>query len=206
MDAKVIIAPHVPAVTVDAGAASAQVSAADPVSVTIDLLDASGAVLGHVVLAAGSPFVSLTAEQDVTLSSTVAGGAFAPGDDGAATADAGTSQWGLVGGTDRRRVDDAERRSDGHLVRAAPGRDRTRRRRALRTAAADPVTGVDVTYGVDDAGRPHHPHVPHGRRVADGVRAHAAPPHRRPAGRARTAGWARTRASTATWSCAPGRS
>ena len=83
VDAKTIIAPHVPAVTVDAGAASAQVSAADPVSVTIELLDASGAVLGHVVLAEGSPFVSFTAAQDVTLSSTVTGGAFEPGDDGA---------------------------------------------------------------------------------------------------------------------------
>ena len=99
VSAKAIIAPHVPAVTVDAGAASAQVSAADPVSVTIDLLDASGAVLGHVVLAEGSPFVSFTAAQDVTLSSAVTGGSFTASADGAATADAGTSQWGLVGGT-----------------------------------------------------------------------------------------------------------
>ncbi|KQY25033.1 1,3-beta-glucanase [Cellulomonas sp. Root485] len=149
VDSKVIIAPHVPAVTVDAGAASAQVSAADPVSVTIDLLDGSGAVLGHVVLAAGSPFVSLTAEQDVTLSSTVAGGAFEPGDDGAATADAGTSQWGLVGGT-----------TDGGSTTLSAGSTATwyalppdatdAAATTLRTAAADPVTGVDVTYGVDD--------------------------------------------------------
>ncbi|KRD45018.1 1,3-beta-glucanase [Cellulomonas sp. Root930] len=149
VDAKVIIAPHVPAVTVDAGATSAQVSAADPVSVTIDLLDASGAVLGKVVLAAGSPFVSFTAAQDVTLGSTVAGGTFAPGDDGAATADAGTSQWGLVGGT-----------TDGGSTTLGAGESASwyalppdatpEAATALRTAAADPVTGVDVTYGVDD--------------------------------------------------------
>lgn len=149
VDAKVIIAPHVPAVTVDAGAVSAQVSAADPVSVTIDLLDASGEVLGHVVLAAGSPFVSLTAAQDVTLTSAVAGGAFEPGADGGSTADAGTSQWGLVGGT-----------TDGGSTTLSAGTTATwyalppdatdDAAQTLRTAAADPVTGVDVTYGVDD--------------------------------------------------------
>ena len=150
VDAKVIIAPHVPAVTVDAGAATAQVSAADPVSVTIDLLDVSGEVLSKVVVAAGSPFVSLTAVQDVTLSSTVSGGSFAPGEDGAATADAGTSQWGLVGG-----------QTDGGSTTLSSGATATwyalppdasdAAATALRTAAADPVTGVDVTYGVDDA-------------------------------------------------------
>lgn len=148
VDSKVIIAPHVPAVTVDAGAASAQVSAADPVSVTVDLLDGAGAVIGHVVLAAGSPFVSLTAEQDVTIGSTVTGGAFEAGD-GAATADAGTSQWGLVGGA-----------TDGGSTTLAAGETATwyalppdasdAAATALRTAAADPVTGVDITYGVDD--------------------------------------------------------
>jgi endoglucanase Acf2 len=136
-------------VTVDAGATSAQVSAADPVSVTIELLDASGAVLGHVVLAEGSPFVSFTAEQDVTLSSAVTGGSFTASGDGAATADAGTSQWGLVGGT-----------TDGGSTTlgagesaswyALPPKASAAAKEALATAAADPVTGVDVTYGVGD--------------------------------------------------------
>lgn len=148
VDSKVIIAPHVPAVTVDAGASSAQVSAADPVSVTVDLLDDAGAVLGRAVVAAGSPFVSFTAEQDVTLTSTVTGGAFEPGD-GGATADAGTSQWGLVGGT-----------TDGATTTLGAGTTATwyalppeasdAAATTLRTAAADPVTGVDVTYGVDE--------------------------------------------------------
>ncbi|WP_315095473.1 glycosyl hydrolase [uncultured Cellulomonas sp.] len=149
VDAKVIIAPHVPAVTVDAGAASAQISAADPVSVTIDLLDASGAVLGTVVVAAGSPFVSLTAVQDVTVSSTVAGGSFTPGDDGAATADAGTSQWGLVGGTTGGGSTTLSAGESASWYALPP--DATAKAAAtLRAAAADPVTGVDVGYGVDD--------------------------------------------------------
>lgn len=149
VDAKVIIAPHVPAVTVDAGAASAQVSAADPVSVTVDLLDGSGAVLGHVVLAAGSPFASLTAERDVTLRSSVAGGAFEPGDDGSATADAGTSQWGLVGGTTDAGSTTLSA-GDTATWYALPPEATEAAAATLRTAAADPVTGVDVTYGVGD--------------------------------------------------------
>jgi endoglucanase Acf2 len=149
VDAKVIIAPHVPAVTVDAGATSAQVSAADPVSVTIDLLDAAGAVLGKVVLAAGSPFVSFTAVEDVTLSSTVTGGSFVPGDDGAASADAGASQWGLVGGATEGGSTTLSAGESASWY-ALPPDATPEAEDALRTAAADPVTGVDVTYGVDD--------------------------------------------------------
>ncbi len=150
VDAKVIMAPHVPAVTVDAGAASAQVSAADPVSVTIDLLDASGAVLGKVVLAAGSPFVSFTAVQDMTVSSAVTGGSFAPGAEGAATADAGTSQWGLVGGSTEGGSTTLGAGQSASWY-ALPPDATDEAATALRTAAADPVTGVDVTYGVDDS-------------------------------------------------------
>ncbi|MBO3084263.1 1,3-beta-glucanase [Cellulomonas sp. zg-ZUI188] len=149
VDAKVVIAPHVPAVTVDAGATSAQISAADPVSVTIDLLDGAGEVLGRVVLAAGSPFVSLTAQKDLTLSSAVSGGSFEAGDGGAATADAGTSQWGLVGGT-----------TDGGSTTLSAGQSASwyalppdasaAAEATLRSAAADPVTGVEVSYGVDE--------------------------------------------------------
>ena len=42
VSAQTIAAPHVPALTVDVGAASARISAADPVSVTVELLDALG--------------------------------------------------------------------------------------------------------------------------------------------------------------------
>ncbi len=146
--AQTIMAPHVPAVTVDVGAESAQISAADPVSVTIDLLDGSGAVLGHVVLAEGSPFVSLTAERDLTATSAVVGGSFEAAGDGARTADAGTSTWGLVGGT-----------GDGDTTTLTAGSTATWYAlpqdadadavSALATAAADPVTGVDIAYGAD---------------------------------------------------------
>ncbi len=146
---KAIVAPHVPAVTVDAGAASARVSAADPVSVTVDLLDASGAVLGHVVLAEGSPFVSFTAEQDVTLVSSVAGGSFEAGSDGAATADAGDSQWGLVGGKSDSGSTTLGKGESASWY-ALPPKASAAAKKALATAAADPVTGVDVSYGVGD--------------------------------------------------------
>jgi len=56
-----------PDLTVDVGATSSKVVAYDTVSVTIDELDASGASIGSVVIAEGSPLVSFTAEHDVTL-------------------------------------------------------------------------------------------------------------------------------------------
>ena len=137
---KTIMAPHVPAVTVDAGATSAQISAADPVSVTIELLDASGAVLGHVVLAEGSPFVSFTAAQDVTVTSSVTGGSFAAGEHGAQIADAGTSTWGLVGGEPDGASTSLSGGSTRHVVRPADRREGVGGG-AARDAAAHPVTG-----------------------------------------------------------------
>lgn len=148
--AQTIMAPHVPAVTVDAGAASAQISAADPVSVTIELLDASGAVLGHVVLAEGSPFVSFTAEQDVTVTSSVTGDSFEPGENGAQIADAGASTWGLVGGEPDGGSTTLVSGSTATWY-AVPPDAKPEAAEALATAAADPVTGVDVTYGVDSS-------------------------------------------------------
>lgn len=145
---KAVVAPHVPAVTVDAGAASAQVSAADPVSVTVDLLDASGAVLGHVVLAEGSPFVSLTAERDLTLDATAEGGAFSGGGDGEpATATVNGTDWALVGAEGGSTTLAAGDTATWYPVPQDADADAAA---TLATAAADPVTGVDITYGVDD--------------------------------------------------------
>lgn len=144
--AAVIAAPHVPAVRVDVGAASAQVIAADPVSVTVALLDGAGRRLGRVVLAEGSPFVSFTADQNVSAS---AGAGFAAGDGPAPTAQAGGTTWGLVA--------PAGALADGRL-RLTAGQSATwyalppdaspAAASALAQAAADPVTGVDVSYGV----------------------------------------------------------
>ncbi|WP_051681744.1 glycosyl hydrolase [Cellulomonas sp. HZM] len=138
-----IAAPHVPAVTVDVGATSARVSEADPVSVTVDLLDGS-AVLGHVVLAEGSPFVSFTATRDVSvrtdgpLAATAGGPATAAGE-----------RWAFVGpGYD----DGATQLHAGATATwyALPDDPAPTAAATLATAAAHPVTGVGITYGVDD--------------------------------------------------------
>lgn len=144
-----VVAPHVPALTVDVGAASARVSAADPVSVTVELLDGAGEVLGRVVLAEGSPFVSLTADRDVTVRTT--GGTFTgSGEDAsAATSTVGETTWGLVApgleGGDATLAD-----GDTAAWYALPDDATDATADVLATAAADPVTGVDVAYGVDD--------------------------------------------------------
>jgi hypothetical protein len=146
--ANVIAAPHVPAVLVDAGAASAQVTAADPVSVTVALLDGSGARVGHVALAEGSPFVSFTADRPTTLNVSVASGAGFQSGAHAATAVVDGTTWGLV----------APQPANGQ-VRLAAGQTATwyplpegaspAAAGALAAAAGDPVTGVDIRYGVD---------------------------------------------------------
>ncbi len=140
---KTIAAPHVPALTVDLGAASAQVSAADPVSVTIALLDASGATLGHVVLAEGSPFVSFTAETGVTARTT--GGTFSGTP---ATAHVGSTDWGLVGGSTHSGTTTLKKGQSASWY-ALPPKASSKAKAALADAAAHPVTGVDVAYGVD---------------------------------------------------------
>ncbi|MFC8193502.1 glycosyl hydrolase [Cellulomonas sp. NPDC057328] len=146
--AKAVIGAHVPAVTVDAGAASAQVVAADPVAVTVRLLDAAGAPLGDVALAGGSPFVSFTAAADVELG---AGAAFGDADGGTATVDVAGTTWALTA------ADGAL--AGGRLTLAAggtatwwalPDDAADDAAQVLADAAVDPVVGVDVAYGVDD--------------------------------------------------------
>ena len=150
--AAVIVAPHVPAVTVDAGAASSEVIAADPVSVTVALLDGSGNRLGRVALAEGSPFVSFTADRATSLSVSVTSGPGFATDAGAAvTAVVDGATWGLVVppgalAGDAIRLDTGQTATwyplpDGAAPDAAE---------ALAAAASDPVTGVGVGYGVGD--------------------------------------------------------
>ena len=57
--------------TVDVGAANAQVSGYDTLTVTIDSLDGAGKVLGIPRIAEGSPFVSYTAAQSGQITSTL---------------------------------------------------------------------------------------------------------------------------------------
>ncbi|WP_263731691.1 glycosyl hydrolase [Cellulomonas sp. SG140] len=146
--AKTIAGPHVPAVTVDVGAASSQVIAADPVSVTVALLDGGGARLGHVALAEGSPFASFTADRQVTFGS---GAGFAAGSGPAPTVTVGDTTWALAVPSGALKGSSVTLQAGqtatwyplphGASDQAAP---------QLAQAAADPVTGVDVSYGVGD--------------------------------------------------------
>jgi len=145
--AKTVAAPHVVALTVDVGAAGYAVTAADPVAVTIALLDDDGEVLGHVALAEGSPVVTFTAARDVTVRTD---GALSATPDGPATArgDVGGATWALRapsfdGGTTAL--------ADGEVAGwyALPQDATSASERALADAAQHPVQGVDVTYGVD---------------------------------------------------------
>lgn len=69
--AKNISGAHVAAIEVDVGADSAEVSAYDTVSVTVDSRDAGGAVIGRTVIAEGSPFVAHHAARAGSVTTTV---------------------------------------------------------------------------------------------------------------------------------------
>ncbi|MBO3087914.1 glycosyl hydrolase [Cellulomonas dongxiuzhuiae] len=146
--AKAVVGPHVPAVTVDVGAASAQVVAADPVAVTTRLLDAGGAPLGDVTVAAGSPFVSFTAAADVDV---VAGEGFTTLTDGVAEAEVAGTTWALAV-SDGTLTDGALALPQGATAAwyALPDDPSDDAAAVLAAAAVDPVVGVDVTYGVGD--------------------------------------------------------
>ncbi len=144
-----VVGPHLAAVTVDVGAASAQVVAADPVAVTVRLLDASGAALGDVALAAGSPFVSFTAAVDVDVP---VDPAFTAGAD-VATAEVSGTTWALATSADGAAPDGgslALPAGETATWYALPADASAGTAAALAAAAVDPVVGVDVTYGVDD--------------------------------------------------------
>jgi len=143
-----VVGPHVPAVTVDVGAASAQVVAADPVAVTTRLLDAAGAPLGDVTVAAGSPFVSFTAAADVDVT---AGDGFGTLDAGVATAQVDGTTWALA--TSAGTLDAGTLALPAGATAAwyaLPDDASDDAADVLAAAAVDPVVGVDVTYGVDD--------------------------------------------------------
>lgn len=167
----VIAGPHVPALTVDAGASAAQVVSADPVAVGVELLDADGAALGTVHLAGGSPFVSFTADADVELA---AGAAFT-GDGPAPTAEVAGATWALVapdGALDGDRLTLAAGQTAAWY--ALPDDASADAEQALADAAGDPVVAVEVAYGVDDdVARTSLTY----RTAGDGPGAHVLMPH-----------------------------
>ena len=150
---KAIVAPHVPALTVDVAAAGSQVSAYDDASVTVDLLDEAGATLGSVVIAQGSPFVSLTATTDLAVATDVTFEAVeAPSGGGAhGTVEAEGRTWAVVA---------PEGALDGAGLTLAAGEVATwyalpddassRTAEVLARAAAHPVTETESSYGVGD--------------------------------------------------------
>ncbi len=170
---KTIAGPHVPALTVDVGAASAVVSAADPVAVTIDLLDESGEVLGHVALAEGSPVVTFTAARDVTVR-TDGGLTATPDGPTAAQGDVAGAVWALAApGFDAGATSLARGEVAGWY--ALPDGASAAAQDALAAAARHPVESVDVTYGVDD----EHARTTLTYRTRGGAGAYVLSPHHR---------------------------
>ena len=150
---KAIIAPHLPAVTVDTASAGFQVSAYDDASVTVDLLDEAGGALGSVVLAEGSPFVSLTATTDLELSTDLT---FEPAEAPMAGTAYGTVEaegrtWAVVapeGSLDGPGLTLAA--GESATWYALPDHATSQTEEVMARAAAGPVTGTESTYGVGD--------------------------------------------------------
>ncbi len=142
-----ILGPYVPQVGVDVGASSVVVTAYDTASVTLDLLDGAASVLGSVTLVEGSPVLRYTAATDQTAALTVA---FAEAG-GAVSAEAGGREYVLVGADDAlsgggRSLDLAE--GDSVAWFAVPDDAPVGAVAALAEAAAHPVTGTTLAYGV----------------------------------------------------------
>jgi endo-1,3(4)-beta-glucanase len=139
-----VVGPHVPAVTVAVGSVGSRVVAYDAATVTLDLLDGAGAPMATVVLGQGSPFVTVTARTDLDLTTDVT---FHRGD-GAATAPVADREWGLVSdGTLAGRV---LALTEGKAATFYPLPDDATHgtRTALAAAAAHPVVGAELSYGV----------------------------------------------------------
>ncbi len=150
--ADAITSRHVPAVTVDVGAASARVSGYDDASVTIDLLDAGGRTTGQVVVVQGTPYVSLRAV--VPLSVTTDAPFTGPGAGAERTAQVAGRTWALVAPDAAGQA--TTLRLDAGAVATwypVPGDADDRDRVALAEAARDPVVATRVTSQLDDATR-----------------------------------------------------
>lgn len=139
---KTISGGHTPEVTVSTGAKTSEVSAYDDLSVTLQSTDAGGEVLGHTVIAQGSPYVSWTPAQDGTVGTGVA---FAKTGD-FYTAVVGDTTYGLVtagavSGTDLTL--DASQVATFFVVPADGAAEK------LADLAAQPVTGGSLGYEVE---------------------------------------------------------
>lgn len=144
-----ILGPFVPQVGVDIGASSVVVTAYDTASVTLDLLDGAGSALGTVTLVEGSPVLRYTAATDQTAALTVTFAAAG----GAVSAEAGGREYVLVGADDALSTDGrALDLGAGDTVAWFPVPDDAPDGAVatLAEAAAHPVTGTTLAYGVAD--------------------------------------------------------
>lgn len=144
-----ILGPYVPQVGVDVGASSVVVTAYDTASVTLDLLDGAGSVLGAVTLVEGSPVLRYTAATDQTAALTVAFAAT----DGLVSTETGGRDYVLVGADDTlsgggRSLDLAA--GDSVAWFPVPDDAPDGAVATLAEAAAHPVTGTTLAYGVAD--------------------------------------------------------
>lgn len=139
---KAILGGYKPDLTVTTGAKSAQVSAYDTLSVTVDSLTAGGDVLGHTTIAQGSPFVSYRSEAAGELSTpmtfTSAGDFW--------TAKAGATTYGLVVQDGSVSGGSVQLEEGGTATWFAVPADGSAEKLA---ALAGPVDGTSVGYEID---------------------------------------------------------
>ena len=132
-----------PAIAVTNGSASSVITAYDAASVTVQQKDASGAPVGSVVIAEGSPVVSYTALRDGTVSL----GTRFDGSGAVKSATVGGTGYGLI--TDGALAGTQLRLTKGQTLElfAAPtGADPTKFGEHISA-----VTGVSASYRVDSA-------------------------------------------------------
>ncbi|WP_372595037.1 glycosyl hydrolase [Actinotalea sp.] len=143
-----VLGPHLPALTVDVGARSADVVAYDDASVTVALRDGAGGELARFVLAEGSPLVPLTATVDLEVRTDLFGDVTA-GE--VTTVERDGRTWGVLPPADAAagaglRVAAGETITWFALPDGAPAAAAE----ALASAAAHPVTGTAASHGLDD--------------------------------------------------------
>jgi endo-1,3(4)-beta-glucanase len=150
-----LLGSYAPQVTADVGEqVTGIVTAYDVASVTVELRDGGGSALGEVLLVEGSPVLRYRAAKDHALA---LGVPFGAGTHGLVSADVTGREHLLVGvaGLDvGSRLDEDGRRlrlGAGESVAWVPAPDDAGSGLdALATAAATPVSGTSLAFGVDD--------------------------------------------------------
>ncbi|MFI2102850.1 glycosyl hydrolase [Isoptericola sp. NPDC019693] len=155
-----VLGPFAAQVGVDVGASSAVVAAYDAASVTVELRDGAGSPRGDLLLVEGSPVVRYTAAVDQDVATTVA---FTVADRRASTRVTGADgeREHVLVGPGGTADPGAGLSRDGRSLTLAAGETAAwfpvpdgasgDAVATLAAAAADPVTGVTLAHGADDA-------------------------------------------------------